>query len=95
MLFVGDIVLINETKEGVNDKLEHWRHTLQSRGFRVSRSKTKYLHYCFSGREDVGGEVTINGRTISKVEKFKYLSWTIQQNGNIDEDINQRIKVGW
>ena len=60
----------------------------------LSRSKTEYLHYCFSGRVDVGGEVTLDGRPITKVNKFKYLSSTIQQNGDIDEDINHQIKVG-
>ena len=53
------------------------------------------MHCCFSGREDAGGEVTIDGIVIPKVEKFKYISSIVQQNGEIDEDINQRIKVGW
>ena len=47
MLFADDIVLIDETRQGVNVKLERWRHSLESRGFRVSRSKTEYLHRCF------------------------------------------------
>jgi len=66
-----------------------------SGGFRVSRSKAEYLYCCFSGRKDAGGEVTIDGMTMPKVKKFKYLGSIIQQNGDIDEDINQRIKVGW
>jgi len=68
---------------------------LEARDFRVSRSKTEYLHCCFSGRVDTGGEVTLDGRPVPKVDKFKYLGSIIQQNGDIDEDINQRIKVGW
>ena len=32
---------------------------------------------------------------IPKVKKFKYLGSIIQQKGDIDEDINQCIKVGW
>ena len=68
---------------------------LEARNFRVSRSKTKYFHCCFSGMVDVGGEVTLDGRPIPKVVKFKCLGSIIQQNGDIDEDINQRIKVGW
>ena len=32
---------------------------------------------------------------IPKVEKFKYLGSIIQQNGDIDEDINQHIKADW
>ena len=55
MLFTDDIVFINETREGVNVNLERWRHTLESGGFRVSRSKTEYLRCRFSGREDAGG----------------------------------------
>jgi len=73
--------------------LERWRHALKSRGFKISRSKTKYLYYCFSRREDAEGEVIIDGMTILKVEKFKYLGSIIQQNRNINEDVNQRIKV--
>jgi len=83
-----DIVLIDETRQGINNKLEQWRHTLESRGFRVNRSKTEYLYCCFSGREDTRGEVTIDGMTILKVENFKYLGSIIQQNWDIDEDIN-------
>ena len=95
MLFTDDIVLIDVNKDGVNVRLKRWRHTLESTGFRVSRSQTEYLHCCFSGREDRRGEATTKGMTIPKVEKFKYLGSTIQQNGDIDEDINQRIKSGW
>ena len=88
MLFVDDIVLIDVTREGVNDKLEQWRHTLESRSFRVSRSKMEYLHCCFSDREDRRGVVTIEGMVIPKVKKFKYLDSIIQQKGDTDEDIN-------
>jgi len=95
MLFTDDIVLIDKIRQEVNDRLERWRHALESRGFRVSRSKTEYLHCCFSGRVDAGGEVTLDGRLISKVDKFKYLGSIIQRTRDIDEDINQRIKVGW
>ena len=35
ILFADDIILIDETKEGVNTKLELWRQTLEVRGFRL------------------------------------------------------------
>ena len=41
------------------------------------------------------GEVTLDGRSVPKVDKFKYLGSIIQQNRNIDKDISQRLKVGW
>ena len=33
MLFADDIVLVDETRAGVNVKLELWKQTLESRGF--------------------------------------------------------------
>ena len=94
MLFVDDIVLVDETREGVNEKLKQWRHTLESRGFRNSKSKTEYLHCFFSGREDAREEVNIEGMQILKVQKFKYLGSIIHHEGDINEDISHRIKVG-
>jgi len=37
----------------------------------------------------------MDGRPTPKVGKFKYLGSIIQRNGDIDEDINQQIRVGW
>jgi len=39
MLFADDIVIVDETRARVNTKLELWRQTLKSRGFRLSRAK--------------------------------------------------------
>ncbi|KAK9151711.1 hypothetical protein Syun_010020 [Stephania yunnanensis] len=43
-LHQDDIVLVDETKDGVNRKLELWRNTLESKGFKLSRTKTEYMH---------------------------------------------------
>ena len=40
MLFADDIVLIDETKAGVNAKLEVWREALESRDLKISKNKT-------------------------------------------------------
>ena len=40
MLFADDIVLIDETKFGVNAKLDVWREVLESKGFKISKTKT-------------------------------------------------------
>ena len=82
MLFTDDRVLIDETRKGVNTKLERWRDTLEAKGFRLSRSKTEYLHCRFSADEGgIASEVAIEGAVISRVEKFRYLSSIIQENG--------------
>ena len=32
MLFADDIIFIDETRDGINTKLERWRDTLETRG---------------------------------------------------------------
>ena len=43
MLFADDIVLVDESRTVVNRKLELWRNILESKGFRLSTSKTEYM----------------------------------------------------
>lgn len=45
MLFADDIVLMEETRDRVNDRLEVWRQILASKGFGLSRTKTEYLEW--------------------------------------------------
>ena len=95
MLFADDIILIDETRDGVNTKLEQWRDTLEAKGFRLSRSKTEYLHCHFSAEEGgVANEIAIERAVIPRVKRFKYLGSIIHEEEEIDEDINQRIKSG-
>jgi len=55
MLF-ADIILIDESRDEVNRKLDRWRHTIESKGLKLSRSKIEYLKCGFSGREQSGEE---------------------------------------
>jgi hypothetical protein len=48
MLFVDDVVLVNESRTGVDQKLGLWRRTLEAKCFRLSRSKTEYMKCDFS-----------------------------------------------
>ncbi|GKD27059.1 retrovirus-related pol polyprotein LINE-1 [Tanacetum coccineum] len=64
MIFADDIVLIAESAERLNNRLESWRNALEDKGLRVSREKTEYLRCDFvihkSGRidEDVAHRIT-------------------------------------
>jgi hypothetical protein len=48
MLFANDVVLVDESRTGVDQKLELWRRTLEAKSFRFSRSKTEYMKCDFS-----------------------------------------------
>ena len=50
MLFANDIVICEETRKEVEQRLESWRYASERRGIKVSRSKTEYL--CINERND-------------------------------------------
>ena len=43
MLFAHDIVLVNESKDAVNAKLERLQEALEFKGFKISHTETKYM----------------------------------------------------
>jgi hypothetical protein len=48
MLFVDDVILMDESRTGVDQKLGLWRRTLEVKDFTLSRSKTEYIKCDFS-----------------------------------------------
>ncbi|VFQ87461.1 unnamed protein product [Cuscuta campestris] len=96
MLFADDIVLIDDTREGLNDKLELWRLALETKGFRISRNKTEYMECRFSGRDTESEvEVRIDSHLVPKVDRFRYLGSVIQADGELDADVGHRVGVAW
>ena len=72
MLFAEDLVLLTESSEEINANLEIWRSTIESKGFCLIRSKTKYMHWNFANRQlkdDL--EVKLGDQIIPQVMKFK------------------------
>ena len=67
MLFADDIVIGEETREGVERKLECWRYALERRKMKVSSLKTEYL--CVNGGN--GGEtVKMEDTKVPRVKEF-------------------------
>ena len=94
MLFADDVVLVDESQAGVNRKLELWRQTLESKGFRLSRTKTEYMRCDFVGATQEG-DVSLEGQVVPKKDIFRYLGSMLQRGGDIDADVSHRIKAGW
>jgi len=79
MLFADDIIIIDKTSDGINRKLEQWRHTLEFRSFRLSRLKTEYLRCRCSGEEASGEAITVGGVAIPTTKKLRYLGSIIEE----------------
>jgi hypothetical protein len=95
MLFADDVILVDESRMWVDQKLELWRQTLEAKGFMLSRSKTEYMKCDFSATTQEEGDVRLDGQMIPKKDIFRYLGSMLQKNGDIDKDVSHRIKTRW
>ncbi|KAG5620749.1 hypothetical protein H5410_005967 [Solanum commersonii] len=83
MLFADDILLIDETRDRVNARLEMWRQVLEFKGFRLSRTKTEYLRIQGSGDidEDVTHRIGV-----------AWMKWRLASGVLCDKKIPSRLK---
>jgi Reverse transcriptase (RNA-dependent DNA polymerase) len=95
MLFADDVVLIDESIIGVDQKLELWRQTLESIGFRLSMTKTEYMKHRFSGENSDDEDISLDGWVVPMNDTFWYLGSMLQSDGDIDENVSHRIRAGW
>jgi hypothetical protein len=95
MLFADDVVLVDESRTGVDQKLELWRRTLEAKCFRLNRSKTEYMKCDFSATTQEEGDARLDGQVVPKKDTFCYLGSMLKKNGDIDEDVRHIIKAGW
>jgi hypothetical protein len=63
--------------------------------FRLSRSKTEYMKCDFSATTQEKEDARLDGQVVPKKDTFRYLGSMFQKDGDIDEDVSHRIKVGW
>jgi hypothetical protein len=93
MLFTDDVVLIDESRIGVNQKLELLRQTLELKGFRLRRTKTEYMRCQFSRENSDGGDVSLDGRVVPMNDIFQYFGSMLQSEKEIDEDVSHIISA--
>jgi hypothetical protein len=94
MLFADYVILVDESRMRVDQKLKLWRWTLEANRFRLSRSKMEYMKCDFSATTQEEGDVRLDGQVVYKKDTFRYLGSMLQKYGDIDEDVRHRIKAG-
>ena len=88
MLFADDTVLVDESRDCVNVKLEIWRVAFKSKGFTISYTKTEYMDCNFNGYiEKPETTVRIEDQVIPQSDSFRYLGsirmWRLMKMPNI------------
>ncbi|XP_071688299.1 uncharacterized protein [Rutidosis leptorrhynchoides] len=91
LIFADDIVLVSESKDELNRRLEQWRVALERNGLQISRHKTEYLrcHFNRNGDEqDDGVNVCIGYQILHLQTSFRYLGSVLHKSGE-----NRRRRV--
>ena len=91
ILYADDIMICDTSREAVEEKLEQWRKALEDRGLKISRKKTEYLRF----NDDQDSDIVMDGETLNRVEKFKYLASKVASDGNLDAEITHRVQAAW
>jgi hypothetical protein len=71
--------------------------TLESNGFILSRTKSKYMRCGFSTttrEKEEEEEVSLDGHVVPQKDTFRYLGSMLQKDGDIDEAVSHQIKSG-
>ena len=92
MMFADNIVICEESREEVEQRLESWKYALERRGIKVSWSKTEYL--CINERND-DETVKMEDSKVPRVKEFKYLGSPMQENDGCEREVKKRVQAGW
>ena len=65
---------------------------VEHRRMKVSRSKTEYL--CINGGND-DETVKMEDAKVPRVKEFKYLGSTVQESGDCEREVKNRVQAGW
>ena len=96
MLFADDIVLCGDKDVDMTEYLESWRKALEERGMRVGRPKTQFMDFSFEqNAQGNRPQVKILGEEVERVNHFKYLGTSIEEEGGMVTEIAKRVGAGW
>ena len=88
LLFADDLVLLSSTESGLQRALNSFADACNTARMKISSAKTEVLHLSRNPDQCV---FQMNGATLKKVEKFKYLGVAFTSDGRQDEELDTRI----
>ena len=68
--------------------------TLESKGFRLSRTKTEYMRCDFGITTREEEDISLEGQVVPRKDTFRYLGSMLQRDGDIDEVLAIESKQG-
>ena len=62
-----------KSRTGVNQKLELWWETLESKGFTLCQTKTEYMRCDFGTTTWEEEDISLEGQVVPRKDTFRYL----------------------
>ena len=94
MLFANDVLLVDKSRTGVNQKLELRRETLESKDFRLSRTKTEYMRCDFGTTTWEEEDISLEGQVVHVSHRIKagWMKWRQTFGVLCDKRVPQKLK---
>ena len=87
--YADDIDIVTEDLRDTERLTNIFRGTAERIGLGINQEKTKVME--IARRQEMDGNVNIDGMEIEMVDGFKYLGMKIARDGNMKVEINERI----
>ena len=92
-LFADDLAVVTETEEQMQWRWVGWQIWMESKGLKVKTGKTEVM---VSSRRGTKANIKDSlGTSLRQVNKFKYLSVTISEEGGSEEAVRARVSAAW
>ena len=90
LCFADDQVVIAQDEEDLSYMMRKLKEEYEDAGLEINLDKTEFLQTISNVTENLNIDSSIE---IKGTEKFKYLGFTITQNGNTEEEIKTRLAL--
>lgn len=88
--FADDVAIFAKSEKDLQENLNRWKVELEKWNMKINAKKTKVL---VAGKNQKRCEVKIDNTNIDQVQTFKYLGVKINNNGEEEEEITDRIQA--
>ncbi|KAI5725714.1 hypothetical protein M8J77_019224 [Diaphorina citri] len=93
MLFADDICIWGDSAEAVQQQIDSWVNIAEKYGLRFNEEKIEILILSREENSPTNNNIEMYGQQLQVTDKFKYLGSILSQNGKIEEEVTNRIKV--
>ena len=97
LMFADDSVLLDDSEEKLERLVQEFGSGCQRRKLSMNETKSKIMKIGKNVEEN-GANISLNDRRMEKVETYRYLGVDISSDGEIGEEVNNRIteaKKAW